>query len=251
MTVYVRDTFNRTTSSSWGTPNIGPAWSMNSSGQETISVNGSHGIWSSPTSNNAIFPQATIMATNIRMEATITLDKFPTGGDVTPRFICRTLSATDYNIRFSFKADGTVRLFAARGESAFVVSNIIPAILPTYPLNTPIRLVGEVVGTAPTAIRAKAWLATDPEPAWDLDALDNVAEYQIAGYPILRLHQQSTVTNKPITYTVDDVLIWDGAGSPTGFEVSVWDGASEVTGATVSVWDGTQEQPVDMDSLSS
>lgn len=248
MTVYVRDTFNRTVSSAWGTPNIGPTWSMDSSPPETISVNGSKGVWASATTNNAILRTITTLLTNVRMEMTITIDKFPIGGDVTPRLTCRIMGAVDYNIRFAFKPDGTIRLSAARTESGFVVSNITPS-MGSYQLNTPLRLVGEVVGTSPTTIRAKIWPVGSPEPAWDLETLDNVAEYQAAGYPTLRLNQASAVTNKPITYTVDDLLIWDGAGSPTGFEVSVWDGTSEVTGATVSVWDGAQEQPVDIDSL--
>lgn len=182
------------------------------------------------------------------MEMTITLDKFPIDGDATPRFTCRIMGANDYNIRFSFKPDGTVTLAAARTESAFVVGNIIPS-MATYQLNTPLRLVGEVVGTSPTTIRAKIWQVGNPEPAWDLEATDNTAGYQMAGFPTLRLNQGNSVTNKPIAYTVDNVLIWDGVGSPTGFDVSVWNGASEDTGYAVTVWDGTQEQPADFDSV--
>ena len=57
------------------------------------------------------------------------------------------------------------------------------------------------------------------------------------------------MTNKPIAYTVDNLLIWDGTGSPTGFEISVWNGAIEDTDYEVTVWDGAQEQPADFDSI--
>lgn len=248
MTVYVRDTFSRTVSSAWGTPNIGAAWIMDSSPAATIGVNGSRGTWSSATTNSATFRTSTTPFTNIRMEMTITIDKFPVGGDATPRLTCRVMGANDYNIRFAFKPDGTIRLSVARTESGFVVSNIAPA-MGLYSLNTQYRLVGEVMGTSPTAIRAKIWPVGSPEPAWDLQTSDNTVGYQVAGYPTLRLNQGAAVSNKPISYTVDNVLIWDAVGSPTGFDVSVWDGATEVTGYGVTVWDGTQEQPADFDSL--
>lgn len=248
MTVYVRDTFSRTVASAWGTPNIGPTWSMDSSPPETISVNGSKGTWASPTTNNAILRTITTPLTNIRMEATITIDKFPIGGDATPRLTCRIMGANDYNIRFAFRPDGTLRLSAARTESAFIVSNIIPS-MGAYQINTPYRLIAEVMGVSPTAIRAKIWPVGNPEPAWDFDTTDNTAGYQATGFPTLRLNQSSAVTNKPVAYTVDNVLIWDGTGSPTGFDVSVWNGVSEVTGYTVAVWDGVSEQPAEVDSL--
>lgn len=248
MTVYVHDTFSRTVSSAWGTPNIGPAWTMDSSPPETISVNGSKGVWSSPATNNAILRTITTPLTNIRMEATITIDKFPIGADATPRFTCRIMGANDYNIRFAFRPDGTLRLSAARTESGFVVSNIIPS-MGAYQINTPYRLIGEVMGTSPTNIRAKIWPVGNPEPGWDLQTTDSTVGYQAAGYPTMRLNQASAVSNKPITYTVDNLLIWDGTGNPTGFDVSVWNGATEDTGYTITVWDGTQEQPADFDSL--
>lgn len=248
MTVYVRDTFSRTVVSAWGTPNIGPAWTMDSSPPETIGVNGSRGTWSSPTTNSAILRTITTPLTNIRMEMTITIDKFPIGADATPRLTGRIMGANDYNIRFAFKPDGTIRLSVARTESGFVVSNIAPA-MGLYSLNTQYRLIGEVMGTSPTNIRAKIWPVGNAEPGWDLQTTDSTVGYQVAGYPTIRLNQGSAVTNKPIAYTVDNILIWDGTGSPTGFEVSVWNGTTEDTGYGVTVWDGTQEQPADFDSV--
>lgn len=248
MTVYVRDTFSRTVASAWGTPNIGPAWSMTGSLPDSIGVNGSRGTWASPTMNSAIFTSSTALHTNIRMEMTITIDKFPIGGDAVPRLTCRVMGANDYNIRFAFKPDGTIRLSVARTESGFVVSNIAPA-MGLYSLNTQYRLIGEVMGTSPTSIRAKIWPVGSPEPGWDLQTTDSTAGYQVAGFSTLRLNQATAVSNKPIAYTVDNILIWDGTGSPTGFEVSVWNGVTEDTGYDVTVWDGTQEQPADFDSL--
>lgn len=248
MAVYVHDTFSRTVAAAWGKPNIGPTWSMDSSPAETASVNGSQGVWSSPSTNNAVFRTITTPLTNIRMEATLTIDKFPIGADATPRLVCRVMGANDYNIRFAFRPDGTLRLSAARTESGFVVSNIVPA-MGAYQINTPYRIVAEVTGSAPTALRAKIWPVGSPEPGWDFETSDNTAGYQTTGFPFLRLNQGSAVTNKPITYLVDNVLIWDGVGDPSGFEVSVWNGATEDTGYEISVWDGTQEQPASFDSV--
>jgi hypothetical protein len=221
---------------------------MSGSAVTTISVNGSKGTWASATTNSAIFGTFTTPLTNIRMEMTITIDKLPVGGDATPRLTCRVMGANDYNIRFAFRPDGTLRLSVARTESGFVVSNIIPAMGP-YQINTPYRLIAEVMGMSPTAIRAKIWQVGNAEPAWDLQTTDSTVGYQATGYPTMRLNQAAAVTNKPIAYTVDNLLIWDAVGNPTGFNVSVWNGASEVTGYTISVWDGAQEQPADFDSV--
>ena len=65
----------------------------------------------------------------------------------------------------------------------------------------------QVTGTAPTAVRARVWLSTAPEPStWQVTATDTTAALQSAGAVGLFTYIAGASTNPPWVFRFDDFL---------------------------------------------
>jgi hypothetical protein len=71
-----------------------------------------------------------------------------------------------------------------------------------------VQLRVQVIGSAPTTIRAKVWALGTPEPsAWQTTVTDSTAAMQTSGAVGLAFYLGSTATVTPVTATFDDLIV--------------------------------------------
>jgi hypothetical protein len=78
------------------------------------------------------------------------------------------------------------------------------------------RMRAQVVGSIPTVLRMRAWRVDSPEPeSWPVQANDTFARVKGPGSPGVRAYVGSSVTEIPMTVTVDDwsVAVLDAPGT--------------------------------------
>jgi hypothetical protein len=67
---------------------------------------------------------------------------------------------------------------------------------------------GQVVGTNPTTIRLNVWADGQTEPtSWQYTVTDSEPSLQVAGPVGLRAFLASGVTNAPVVFSFDDLLV--------------------------------------------
>src|SRR5665647_2303767 len=92
----------------------------------------------------------------------------------------RQVGSDMYSARLRFEANGVVRLYALRNESALANSFVLPGAgyAPGEKLTVRVR----VSGTTPTVVSAKVWRASEAEPAdWQVSGTDTTAALQQPG----------------------------------------------------------------------
>lgn len=206
---YVEDSFSRTVASgNWGTPEVGPTWAITGT-TSYASVNGSKGVIA-PNANQATRALAPISPTqtNLQIEGVISFDKLPIAGNLGVRFFMRYIDGTtDYQARLIVDPSGVATLYIARADAAYVGSAYS---LGTMTANTVYKFKMSAMGVSPTDLKAKIWEDSTLEPAWQLVRSDSTAGWQVAGIAGLRPNVTSGVTNAPIAFTFDDVIISNG-----------------------------------------
>ena len=208
-TPFALDSFDRTTSSGWGSADRGGAWATSPAGSFAVSsAGGSHAgtIWLTPGATNTAHLSAT-RSSSTDLTMTIGLDRLPSRSvylDVIGR---RAGSNAEY--------DGLVRI----NQSGLVHLNprVLNGPTPVTDLATPVssgsyqpgsrpNVRMQVSGTAPITIRLKAWPAGSAEPtAWAVQASDTTAALQTPGMIGFRSYLSSGDTHAPVALSVGNL----------------------------------------------
>ncbi|WP_342372832.1 PKD domain-containing protein [Propioniciclava soli] len=191
------DDFSRTVSGGWGGD-----WAV-SGGNTSFGVSSGQGtVILSPQSNReALLPYK---STDSTAQTMVSLDKLPTGTGVSTTVIGRRVGASYYGARFRVAPDGSTLLYALRDETA-----LADAARPfaRYAPGQQVWVKVDVSGTAPTAVRVKAWLVGSPEPTnWQISASDSAAGLQTAGQVGIKTHYGSSAAST-VTVRVDDFTV--------------------------------------------
>ena len=207
--VYFQDSFTRTVAANnWGTPDVGAAWTVSGSASYA-SVNGTQGVIA-PGAGQAtrVLTALSPAQTTIQLEADFTFDKNPIGGNMALRIIGRYIDSTnDYQTRLFVTPAGVSTIQFARADHAYVGSAYT---LDPMVAGTLYKIKMLVSGVSPTTLKAKIWDSSTPEPDWQLSNFDNTSGYQVSGLVGLRPNLQGSVTNAPIAYLWDNVVISNG-----------------------------------------
>ncbi len=172
------DTFGRSLSSSWGSADIGGAWTL-VNGSAAFSVGSGLGSVAMAASYDRQAYLNDVATTQAHIRVALQSDGAHNGGNQSWSIIGRQTPAGPYQARVRVEASSTIRLYIMRGETALVSSTTITH---DYAPGEVIWVDLLVSGTDPTTVSAKMWLATDVEPgAYQQTATDSTAGYQVAG----------------------------------------------------------------------
>lgn len=172
ITDWLSDTFTRSVSSAWGTPDIGPAWSATGGSASDYSVNGSAALSTLSTVDVSRRTSITPVTVDFDVYCDITASAAATGDSLYGALTTRMLdSSTMYMARVEFTTSNTVTLLLRKlyaDATTDFGSYDVPI---TYAAGTYVRVRFQGIGTS---LRAKAWLATDviEPPEWHVTATD-------------------------------------------------------------------------------
>lgn len=211
---FASDTFNRTVANGWGSADVGGAYSVAGTAADFSVTPGVGTIRLSKlgATDTAILPSTTSTDTDLAL--TVAADKVPAGGPVYTNVIGRRVSSgNEYDTRLAFGAAGEVIVWLVRliggTETTLTPQTRISGL--TYTAGTALTVRTQVVGTAPTTVRARVWKAGTAEPdAWNATTTDATAVLQTRGAVGLRGSPSSKVTNTPVTLSFSSL-----AATPT------------------------------------
>jgi PKD repeat protein len=209
-TALAADAFGRTVANGWGSADLGGAWTLSGTAS-SFAVTGGVGRQVMPSAGvgrSALLTSVSQTAVDVQVRAS--LDKAATGGGtdviVSGRY---TGPGNEYRTQAKVRSTGTVQLALRRfagGSATSLVWADVPGV--TYAPGAQLRIRMQVEGTSPTTLRAKAWLAGQPEPAaWLLTTTDSTAALQAPGGVGLVTYLSASATNAPVAAAFDDLAV--------------------------------------------
>lgn len=180
ITDWLTDTGSRSVSNGWGTPDVGAAWTVSGGSASDYAANGSALVATLSTVDVSRRTAVTAVSPDFDVYCDVTTSALATGdslyGAVTGRMLD---SGNMYMLRLEFTTANTI-VASLRRLLADVNTQLGTYTLSaTHVAGTYIRTRFQIVGSA---LKAKAYLATDPEPAdWNITAVDSTlsAAYSI------------------------------------------------------------------------
>jgi hypothetical protein len=174
ITPWLEDTFTRSVSNSWGTPDAGSAWSTVGGGVAgDYSVNGNAGVHTLSTLDVTRRTAVTAVSPDFDLYCDITTSALATGNSLFGAVTARMQdSGTMYMARLEFTTTNVIALYMRR-LVADVGLDLGTYIVPvTHVAGTYIRVRFQGIGPA---LKAKAWVASDPveTPVWNIQVTDS------------------------------------------------------------------------------
>lgn len=214
--IVAADQFTRTETNGWYDAQVGGLWTIGGSSAalagEDFNVNGTSGTVSIGVrgyERTAYLTQA--IAQDVDYTATIATDKVPAVGSSYSDLIARRIgSGTEYRGGLRFAPDGSVQVQIVR-KSTYTetrLGNMVNLTGVSYTPGTVLRMRFQVFGTDPTTLRIKVWRDGQAEPAaWLITATDSDPSLQTSGAIGVRSYLSGSVTNVPILFTFDNLLV--------------------------------------------
>ncbi|WP_317229089.1 PKD domain-containing protein [Clavibacter sp. MX14-G9D] len=204
-----RDAFARTVANGLGTADVGGAWTRWGTAANLSVKDGAARFLLPTTGVTTGATLDSVKQTAVDMRLDFTLDKAATGGGTYVYAIGRRVSNNnEYRavVRLANNGTAAVSLVAHRNSgTATTIANEV-RIPGTIAAGTAVSVRTQVVGTSPTTIRAKVWVAGTPEPqAWTVQTTDSSAGLQAAGGLGVLSYVSGSATNAPQTVTVRDL----------------------------------------------
>lgn len=171
-TSWLRDTFTRTVASGWGTPDTGSAWSTVGGGPATdYNVGSGYGVQTLSTVDTSRRTAMAAVHPDADIYCDITTSDLAVGDSLYGAATARMLDANNmYMARLEWTT-GNAIILSVRKSVAGVQTQLGAFTLPfTHVAGTFVRVRFQLAGSN---LRAKAWLASDPEPrVWAITATD-------------------------------------------------------------------------------
>ena len=200
------DTFSRTTTR-WGSAETGGAWTYSGS---TFSTNGDTGdikLASAGVSSTASLNS--VSAQDVDVTADFSVDKAATGSGTYNYLLVRKVGNSDYRAAFQEQAGGKVKLSIIKTVSGTATTLKQVALTDlTYSAGDKMRLRFVASGNGTTDLTLKAWKVGSTEPTNpQVSTSDNTSSLQAPGSFAVISYLGGTVTNAPVTVSVDNLLI--------------------------------------------
>jgi hypothetical protein len=171
ITSWLKDSFGRTVSNGWGTPDIGAVWTTSGGSTSDYSVNGSAGVHTLSTTGTARLTAVTAAHADFDVYCDITTTALATGDSLFGAATARMQDANNlYMARLEFTT-GNAIILSIRKNIAGVQTQLGAFTLPnTYAAGTFYRVRFQGQGST---LRARAYLASNAEPSnWHVEATD-------------------------------------------------------------------------------
>jgi len=205
---YATDAFERNNATGFGTADVGGAWTTSGTASAFSTSGGAAKMTHASAATtysaflNAVSSNDTAVVVDYQLAA------LPTGASEYASVIARKVGAADYRARVVINPAGAVTLQLQ--QSSTTLAAVATGV--TVNAGSVLRIKVVATGTSPTALKAKVWKATDPEPTdWKLSVTDATAALQAAGGVGLASYLGATTTNLPFTSAFDNF----GAGPST------------------------------------
>ncbi|MFF1321432.1 hypothetical protein ACFVZZ_18700 [Streptomyces chartreusis] len=201
----IRDTFTRSVSDSWGTATVGGTWSTSGGSGTDYDVNGTLGTHSMTSVNVSRYSVIPAPSADVDVIVSVATSALATGASHLVGPVARYLDGNNsYYARLAFNTSATCTLVLQKrvgGTQSDLTSVTVPG---THVANSLFKIRFQVIGTT---LRAKAWLAIDPEPvAWQVSATDG--DLTAAGSIGMRSILASGNTNTlPVTVFYDNFAL--------------------------------------------
>ncbi|MGY4643376.1 PKD domain-containing protein [Cellulomonas sp. URHB0016] len=196
------DMFTRTTTRSWGTADAGGAWTLGG-GTSAFSVAGGAGVLQVSPGATLTGTLSGVSSTATDAQATVSLSAVP-DNTLYAALSGRVVGTADYAARVKVLVGGGVQLHLVRGGTALAGGTLSGLVLTPGAV---LHVRTQAVGTAPTTLRARAWLDGTAEPAaWQYTATDATAALQAAGSVRLMTYLSGATTTGPVTARWDDLV---------------------------------------------
>nr|WP_269779424.1 PKD domain-containing protein [Propioniciclava soli] len=198
-----QDNFTRT-ASGWGSADVGGAWMLNTS--TGFSTDGAAGRVLVPSGATRLARLTGVSARDVSVVTDLALNKAPNVGPYYHRIQTRINGTSDYTLTARFEASGALRLYVSR------TVNGVETVLATTVLNGFNYVAGEKLNVrfdaVDTTLSGWVWRATDAVPtASTVTVSDTTPELQVAGNVAVKLYTGSTVTNGPLTASLDQFTV--------------------------------------------
>ncbi|MGW1796955.1 hypothetical protein ACWCQN_13310 [Streptomyces sp. NPDC001984] len=203
----VWDTFTRSVTDGWGSTDFGSAWTNSSGAATDYDVNGSAGTHTLTNVDVARVSATPTSGTDHDVQVDIATGALATGG---PQFCAVAARHTDVNnmyfaqIEFGTSAAVTLTLRKRVGGTETTLATLASGSTGlTHAASTFFRVRLQAIGSA---IRMKAWLASDPEPVtWTLSATDtSLTSGSNVG---VRTVRQNANTNTNLVVSFDNFVL--------------------------------------------
>ncbi|CAH0191999.1 PKD domain-containing protein [Microbacterium foliorum] len=240
----IRDDFERTTASGWGSAELGGAYTVMNGAASAASVSGGAAkltLAAGQTRNVAL--QSTSLADTLTT-LMYSSDQGPATGGSYVGVSSRKSASSEYLTRVWMRNDGKLWLVIQR-DSTVLVSK---ALTTTWAAGDVFRLSVKVSGASPTTIQAKTWKDGTAEPAdWQLSTTDATASLQGSGWTSVHANRAGSATSTAV-FSFDSLRVTD-LKAPVGpvpnvaptaaFTSTVTNLGVAVDGSTSSDSDGT------------
>ncbi|MFP7760252.1 PKD domain-containing protein [Marisediminicola sp. LYQ85] len=197
-----QDDFTRTLATGWGTATLGGAWSAATG--LSVANNTGRIVSSKGQTKTTTLAGSAGLDTDTRI--TFSTDVVANGGGSHFNLLSRKTQAGDYRLKVRTSATGVVTINLARvvnGVETLFPSRTLTGYTYTAGDELSFRLKVTSSGSS-TQLEGKGWLASDTEPtAWTTTAVDSTPELQVAGTSGISTYLTGSVTNAPVTTTVD------------------------------------------------
>lgn len=180
---YAADTFDRTTSSGLGTPDIGGAYT--STMPASARVGGGFGTLLTTPGRYAQHTLKTVTVANAVTRVSLTPETIPSAGNgVTTAVTLRSSNGRSYEAQVRIFSGGRVALHISRHDgSATKTTNLSKDAVVVRGLIAGQKIVAEfqATGTTTVSLRARVWVSGSATPAWQASADDGSAARVASG----------------------------------------------------------------------
>jgi PKD repeat protein len=202
--VLAADTFERTSTSGWGSAQTGGAWTYSGS-TSLFTVAGGAGVITMAAAGSGPTARLPISSTDTDLQLTFAFDKAPTGGGQYTRAVVRGDQANGYHAKVWVQANGTMVVYLNRnvaGTETNLASKVLPG---TFVAGQGYRVRIQGFGSGTTTLRTKVWPAGTAEPtAWAATATDTTAALQSPAGVAVRAYLSGS-SAAPVKLSVSEV----------------------------------------------
>ncbi|PRB10360.1 hypothetical protein CQ047_07770 [Microbacterium sp. MYb72] len=237
----IRDDFERTAASGWGSAEAGGAYTVMNGAAAAASVAGGRGLLTLATGQTRnVALQGTSLADTLT-SLSYSIDQAPSTGGSYVGVSARKSATNEYLARVWMRTDGKLWLTVQRGSTVIATQ----ALTTTWAAGDVFRLAVNVSGASPTTIQVKTWKDGAIEPAdWQLTVTDSTADLQGTGWTSVHASRGSTATSTAV-FSFDSLRVTDlkaplpNVAPTAAFTSTVTNLGVAVDGSTSTDSDGT------------
>lgn len=203
---HAADAFGRTLGTTWGSADVGGAWTTVNTGYSVANGSGAISVAAGGTRTAYL---NSVSQSALDLGVSVSLDKPQTGGGTYLSVVGRRIGADDYRVTLRYTNNGALAAQLIRvvgGTSTTLGAVTLPG--GPFAAGETVRVRFQVVGTGTTTLNAKVWRAGTAEPAaWTVSRTDTAAALQGPGSIGFIHYLSGSATTTPMIARFDDLLV--------------------------------------------